>query len=53
VAFSSWRLAIISEGVYARYVHGVMADETADVEQFKAGVELLAESALRASQSLV
>ena len=26
VAFSSWRLAVISEGVYARYLHGAMGD---------------------------
>lgn len=52
VAFSSWRLAIISEGVYARYVHGVMADETADVAGFKLGVEQLAESALEAARRL-
>lgn len=51
-AFSSWRLAVISEGVYARYVHGVMADETADIEQFKVGVEQLAEAALTAARSL-
>jgi aminoglycoside phosphotransferase (APT) family kinase protein len=52
LAFSSWRLAVISEGVYARYLHGVMADETADVEQFKTGVEQLAESALAAVRRL-
>jgi aminoglycoside phosphotransferase (APT) family kinase protein len=51
-AFSSWRLAVISEGVYARYLHGVMADESADIGQFKAGVEQLAESALTAMRSL-
>jgi aminoglycoside phosphotransferase (APT) family kinase protein len=51
-AFSSWRLAVISEGVYARYVHGVMADESADIEQFKVGVEQLAEAALTAARSL-
>ena len=27
VAFSSWRLAVISEGVYARYLHGAMGDQ--------------------------
>jgi aminoglycoside phosphotransferase (APT) family kinase protein len=51
-AFSSWRLAIISEGVYARYVHGVMADEHADVDSFKAGVEQLAQAALDAVRKL-
>ncbi len=52
-AFSSFRLAVISEGVYARYLHGVMGD--ADPEQvagFKAGVERLAESALAAVRRL-
>jgi aminoglycoside phosphotransferase (APT) family kinase protein len=52
VAFASWRLAIISEGVYARYLHGVMADEGVDVEQFKQGVDMLAEHALDASRRL-
>lgn len=51
-AFSSWRLAVISEGVYARYLHGVMADEGADVESFRIGVEQLAESALEAVRRL-
>jgi aminoglycoside phosphotransferase (APT) family kinase protein len=27
VAFSCWRLAVISEGVYARYLHGAMGDQ--------------------------
>jgi aminoglycoside phosphotransferase (APT) family kinase protein len=27
VAFSSWRLAVIGEGVYARYLHGAMGDD--------------------------
>lgn len=51
-AFSSWRLAVISEGVYARYVKGVMADTGADVNSFKVGVEQLAESALAAVHRL-
>jgi aminoglycoside phosphotransferase (APT) family kinase protein len=51
-AFSSWRLAVISEGVYARYLHGVMADTKADVNSFKLGVEQLAESALAAVNRL-
>ncbi len=49
VAFSSWRLAVISEGVYARYLHGAMGDQTPDDEMLaglKAGTEILAESAL-------
>ncbi len=27
IAFGCWRLAVISEGVYARYLHGAMGDE--------------------------
>jgi aminoglycoside phosphotransferase (APT) family kinase protein len=48
VAFSSWRLAVISEGVYARYLHGAMGDRIDDLNSFKVGVEQLAESALEA-----
>ncbi len=50
VAFSSWRLAVISEGVYARYLHGAMGDQAdAEVlEQFKSGTEDLALKALDA-----
>ena len=51
VAFGSFRLAVISEGVYARYVHGSMGDQEIDPEMlagFKAGTEQLAESALAA-----
>jgi aminoglycoside phosphotransferase (APT) family kinase protein len=50
VAFSSFRLAVISEGVYARYVNGAMADQV-DPEilaQFKQGTEDLAHKALAA-----
>jgi aminoglycoside phosphotransferase (APT) family kinase protein len=48
VAFSCWRLAVISEGVYARYLHGAMGDQDVDIQQFKVGVEGLAERALAA-----
>lgn len=48
VAFSSWRLAVISEGVYARYLHGAMGDRIDDLDTFRIGVEQLAESALEA-----
>jgi aminoglycoside phosphotransferase (APT) family kinase protein len=51
-AFASWRLAIISEGVYARYLHGVMADEHVDISTFKTGVEQLADAALAALERL-
>ncbi len=54
VAFSSWRLAVISEGVYARYLHGAMGDQ-ADPEAlalFKQGTEDLAHKALDAVRRL-
>jgi aminoglycoside phosphotransferase (APT) family kinase protein len=47
-AFSSWRLAVISEGVYARYVNGAMGKQDYDPTPLKRGVELLVESALAA-----
>lgn len=54
VAFSSWRLAVISEGVYARFLHGAMGDQEIDPEtmgNFKVGTERLAAEALRALSS--
>lgn len=48
VAFSCWRLAVISEGVYSRYLHGAMGDQGVDIEQYKVGVDALAERALAA-----
>lgn len=47
-AFASFRLAVISEGVYARYLHGAMGEQNVDLEPLKVGTETLAESALRA-----
>ena len=54
VAFSSWRLAVISEGVYARYLHGAMGDQVADdvLHTFKTGTDQLAASALEAVRRL-
>jgi aminoglycoside phosphotransferase (APT) family kinase protein len=55
IAFGSWRLAVISEGVYARYLHGAMGDQSISDEQlsaFKNGTEILAESALEAMHRL-
>jgi hypothetical protein len=41
-------LAVISEGVYARYLHGAMGEQDGvDLDQFKVGTEALAERALR------
>jgi aminoglycoside phosphotransferase (APT) family kinase protein len=51
VAFSSWRLAVISEGVYARFVNGAMGDhqlDAASIAAFKSGAEVLADAALEA-----
>lgn len=45
-AFSSFRLAVISEGVYARYLHGAMGDNDVDLGPLKLGTETLAEAAL-------
>ena len=53
VAFSCWRLAVISEGVYARYLHGAMGNqEGVDLTSFKVGTEGLAERALEAMRML-
>lgn len=52
VAFSCWRLAVISEGVYARYLHGAMGEQDVDITQFKVGVDALAERALAAVRRL-
>ncbi len=54
VAFSSWRLAVISEGVYARFLNGAMGNQQIDpvtLDGFKAGTERLAEEALAALSS--
>lgn len=47
-AFASFRLAVISEGVYARYLHGAMGDQDIDLTPLKVGTETLAEAALAA-----
>jgi aminoglycoside phosphotransferase (APT) family kinase protein len=47
IAFSCFRLAVISEGVYARYLHGAMGDVAeADYVVFKDATENLATRAL-------
>lgn len=48
-AFGAWRLAVISEGVLARYMSGAMGDQDVDsemLEGFKEGTEALALDAL-------
>lgn len=53
VAFSCWRLAVISEGVYARYLHGAMgSQEGVDLMALKIGTEALAQRALAAVENL-
>ncbi len=53
VAFSCWRLAIISEGVYARYLHGAMGStDGVEFDSFRIGVDALAERALAAVRRL-
>jgi len=53
VAFSCWRLAVISEGVYARYLHGAMGEQRGiDLGTMKLGPEGLAERALEAVRRL-
>jgi aminoglycoside phosphotransferase (APT) family kinase protein len=51
-AFGSFRLAVIAEGVYARYLHGVMGDDKVDLDQMKAGVEVTAQAAVDALNRL-
>jgi aminoglycoside phosphotransferase (APT) family kinase protein len=48
VAFSCWRLAVISEGVYARYLHGAMGSghDAALLDQFRTATEDLADRAV-------
>jgi aminoglycoside phosphotransferase (APT) family kinase protein len=46
IAFGCWRLAVISEGVYSRYMHGAMGDGgEVDIAAFKETTESLAERA--------
>ncbi len=54
VAFSSWRLAVISEGVYARYLHGAMGDQNDpdNLERLRVGTIELATNALDAVRRL-
>ncbi len=46
-AFQNWRLAAIVEGVLARYLQGVMGDDTVDLDNYKLRVEQLSAEALR------
>lgn len=51
-AFQNWRLAAIVEGVLARYLKGVMVDDTVDTDQYRVQVENLADESLRLIDSL-
>jgi aminoglycoside phosphotransferase (APT) family kinase protein len=51
-AFQNWRLAAIVEGVLARYLKGVMADDSVDTDQYRLQVENLANESLRLIDSL-
>ncbi len=49
VAFGCWRLAVISEGVFSRYVNGAMGESgDVDIATFKDATESLAERARQA-----
>ena len=54
VAFGCWRLAVISEGVYARYMNGAMGSQSdeAGFLAFKMATDGLAERALAAIERL-
>ena len=54
-AFAAWRLAVISEGVYARFLHGAMGNQQLDdvtLDAFKTGTERLADEAHNAMRRL-
>ncbi len=54
-AFAGWRLAVISEGVYARFLHNAMGGQQLDdetLDAFKSGTERLAAEALDAMRRL-
>ena len=54
VAFSCWRLAVISEGVYSRYLHGAMGkQEGIDMNAMRAGVDGLTMRALESIRRLL
>ncbi|MDH5290330.1 MAG: phosphotransferase family protein, partial [Acidimicrobiia bacterium] len=51
-AFQNWRLAAIVEGVMARYLKGVMGDDSVDTDAYKVQIEQLADEALRLVRGL-
>lgn len=52
VAFSYWKLGCIIEGVYARYMGGVMGKDGADVGSFRRSLEWLAGQARSRAEAL-
>lgn len=46
-AFQCWRLAAIVEGVMARYLKGVMADDSVDTDEYRVQIDGLAAEANR------
>ncbi len=48
-AFNAWRSAAIAEGVYRRYVDGIMGDRPDDLDQFPAGVDAAVDAGLTAA----
>ncbi len=44
-AFQHWRLAAIVEGVMARYLKGVMVDDTVDTDEYRVQIEAMADEA--------
>ncbi len=51
-AFQNWRLAAIVEGVLARYLKGVMGDDSVDTDSYRLQVEQLADEALKLVRGL-
>lgn len=51
-AFQNWRLAAIVEGVMARYLQGVMADDSVDTDEYKVQIENLAAESLNLLRTL-
>ncbi len=51
-AFSAYRLAVIGEGVYARYLNGAMADQGPDLEAMKQSVEWRAATGLEMARKV-
>ncbi|MFV0258019.1 MAG: phosphotransferase family protein, partial [Acidimicrobiales bacterium] len=51
-AFQYWRLAAIVEGVMARYLKGVMADDSVDTDEYRVQIDMMAAEGLRLVRSL-